>query len=192
MSSDSVLIARICHDLITPLNAINLGFEAFEASHDESLLPSIRESVSKSNTIMKFMRELFSDRSEKFCYSQFFLKQLTTDFLKFYNISFDLKSDMEHIASIAGKIVMYMAIVSKEIMPYGGGLSIRISDSVGEIITRCSGENISMPDMNIDKEINYKNVIRYNLLNLLKRSELRMLVYKDGEDIVFCKKVIDL
>ena len=57
MQSEAAVIARICHDLITPFNAINLGLEAFEMSRDESLLASLRESVDKANVIMKFMRD---------------------------------------------------------------------------------------------------------------------------------------
>ena len=32
MQPETALVARICHDLITPLNAINLGLESLENS----------------------------------------------------------------------------------------------------------------------------------------------------------------
>ena len=190
MNGESMLIARICHDLITPLNAISLGFEAFQISRDEDLMDCIRESVQKTNVIMKFIRELFSERCDTFCYSQFFLKQITSDYLKLDNISFDLKSDMDNIASIAGKIVMYMAVIAKETIPFGGSVVVKISDASCEIVTRCSGKSISIPEINIEKNLNHKNIIRYKLLSLLKESEIDIKAYKDGQDVVFQKKLI--
>ena len=56
MQSEAAVIARICHDLITPFNAINLGLEAFEMSRDESLLASLRESVDKANVIIQIRK----------------------------------------------------------------------------------------------------------------------------------------
>lgn len=189
MRNESALIARVCHDLITPFNAINLGLEAFEMSRDESLLRSIRESVDKANSVMKFTRELFSDRSETFCYSAFSLKQLVSDFLRFHNSSFELESDMENIASIAGKIIMHMAVVAKEIMPFGGVVSTKIDDELGEIVTKCSGRSISTPEMSFNGEVNHKNIIRYSLMTLLKKSEFKLTIHHEGSDVIFCKKI---
>lgn len=190
MNIENILIARICHDLITPLNAINLGLEAFEASRDDELLPIIKESVEKSNTIMQFMRELFSEHAESFCYTQISLNQSISDFLKFYNVSFNLRSDMEQIAYIAGKIIMYLAIIAKEIMPYGGSVEVQINDGIGTITTKCTGKNMIIPEMDINQEITYKSVIKYKLLQLLEKSEMKLLTYKDGENIIFCCNII--
>ena len=189
MRNESALIARVCHDLITPFNAINLGLEAFDMSRDESLLNSIRESVDKANSLMKFMRELYSERSETFCYSSFSLKQLISDFLKFHSSSFELESDMENIANVAGKIIMYMAVVAKEIMPFGGSIITKIDDELGEITTRCSGKSISAPEMSFFGELNHKNIIRHSLVALLKESEFKLTVYQEGSDVIFRKKM---
>ena len=189
MQSEAAVIARICHDLITPFNAINLGLEAFEMSRDESLLASLRESVDKANVIMKFMRELFSDRTQTFCHSALSLKQLVAEYLKFYNINFDLVSDMESVASIAGKIIMYMAIVAKEISPFGGNVFVKIDNEKSEINTRCSGRNIAVPQMSLDEELNHKSIIRHKFLQLLQDSGFELNVYADGSDVVFSKKM---
>ncbi|MBR1734897.1 MAG: hypothetical protein IJ730_05560 [Alphaproteobacteria bacterium] len=191
MQSEKAIVARICHDLITPFNAINLGLEAFEMSRDESLLSSIRESVDKANCIMRFMRELFSDKSQMFCYSDTSLKQMIAEFLKFYNITFDLKSDMENVAYIAGKIIMYMAIVTKEIMPYGGMVTTTINDEDSEISTKCCGRNIVVPQMKIENEenINQKNIIKQHLMLLLNESGFELTVISEGQDVIFIKKI---
>ena len=47
MAVDNVLILRVCHDLITPFNAINLGLDAFEITEDRGILHDIKESADK-------------------------------------------------------------------------------------------------------------------------------------------------
>jgi hypothetical protein len=105
MSTESMLIARICHDLITPFNAINLGMEAFEMSSDMSLIEDIRKSSTKANAILKFTRELFSEKSDAFCYSADSLKHLVADMLGICCISYVLESDIGNIPNVAGKII---------------------------------------------------------------------------------------
>jgi hypothetical protein len=188
MQNENALISRICHDLIAPLNAINLGLEAFEMSRDESLLESVRESINKANSLMKFTRELFSEKSETFCYSAASLKAMAADFLRFHAIAFELKSDVESIAGITGKIVMYMAMISKEAMPFGGKVEITVDDSRAEITTKCEGRNMSVPEMGSIGEPNYKNIIRYGLMALLKKLGCEITARQEGAVIIFCKK----
>ena len=59
MQPEAALAARICHDLITPLNAINLGLESLEISNDAVILEGIKESTTKANIILKYIREIF-------------------------------------------------------------------------------------------------------------------------------------
>lgn len=172
MDNESAAIARICHDLITPFNAINLGLEAFEMSQDESLLESLKESVNKANVTLKFMRELFSDRPDTFCYSPYSLQQEVSEYLKLYNVKFELKSDMEKIANIAGKIVMYSGVISKEILPFGGELSVIIDNDRSEISAQFCGKNLVIPKISEKEEedINYKSIMRRKLKELLINS----------------------
>jgi hypothetical protein len=190
MHFEHALIARICHDLITPFNAINLGMEAFEATGDNSLLSSVKESADKANTILKFIRELYSARSDSFCYSRMSLNKLLGDFLKKYNISFDLKSDFENIPNVAAKIIMYNAVISKEIMPFGGTVVAKISDESGEIITKCCGKNIAPPSFEETGECSHKNVMRLGLLKLLKESEFKIIAYQDGDQVIIREQII--
>ncbi|MDR2157974.1 MAG: hypothetical protein LBO02_01510 [Holosporaceae bacterium] len=187
---ENALIARICHDLIAPCNAINLGVEAFEVSGDKSLLPGIRESVDKANVLLKFIRELYSKKSDSFFYSFKSLQQLTSDFLKKYNISFFLKSDFENIPNIAGKIIMYNAVVAKEIMPFGGTVQMKIEDESHEIVTICIGKGVSIPNLSLNDELNHKNVMRAGLLKLLKESGFKAIAYQEESDIIIREQMI--
>ena len=182
MHNESAVIARICHDLITPFNAINLGLEAFEMSRDESLLESLKESVNKANVTLKFMRELFSDRPDTFCYSSSSLEKDVAEYLGFCNVRFSLKSDMEQIACIAGKIVMYTGVISKETLPFGGMLNITIDNEKSEINAEFCGKNAVIPKINEEKEeeINYKSIMRCELKKLLVKSGFGTSIYTDN------------
>lgn len=192
MIVENTLVARICHDLITPLNAINLGIEAFEASHDEELLAMIKESVAKANTIMKFVREMFANRAESFCYSSLSLNQIIAEYLKFYSIKFDLKSDTEEIVNVVGKIAMYMAEISKEIMPYGGTVSAQICDTDETITIKCCGRDVSVPDMSTNQEMTHKNIFRYMLSQQLNEIGMKLTANGEENSVVFCLKFSDV
>lgn len=96
---------------------------------------------------------------------------------------------MESVASIAGKIIMYMAIVTKEISPFGGNVVVKIDNEKSEINTRCSGRNIAMPQMSLEDELNHKSIIRHKFLQLLQDSGFELNIYADGSDVVFSKKM---
>lgn len=190
-NNESAVIAKVCHDLITPFNAINLGLEAFEMSRDESLLSSIRESVVKANVTLKFMRELFSNRPSVFCYSAPSLKRTIAEYLELCNVKFDLNSDLESVASIAGKIVMYLGVISKEILAFGGSTEINIYDQKNEILAEYRGKNINIPKMSLEEEVSYKNVIRRNFLELLKNSGFNFDMHSDKGYVSFKMVLVD-
>jgi len=183
MISENALIARVCHDLITPFNAINLGIEAFIMSEDRILLDEVKKSVDKANGILKFIRELYTNRSSDSCYPIIALKKMISDFLQKYNILPELQSEFENIPNIVGKIIMYNAILAKEIMPFGGKVRIKIDNNSNEIATVCSGRNIALPDMNIE-ELNHKNVMRFKLLQLLKELKFEVTTYREDDQVI--------
>jgi hypothetical protein len=184
LQRENALVARICHDLIAPFNALNLGLEALEMSGDTSLLKEIRKSVNKAGAVLKFMRELYSEKSDTFCYSLKALKQTVTDLLEKYNISFDLISDFENIPHIAGKIVMFNAIMAKELMPFGGIVDVKIDDDSNEIIMTCDGRNVALPDINSGREATSRNIMSIVWLELLETSGFRATTYRDGTKTV--------
>ena len=166
MQTENVLIARICHDLITPCNAINLGIEAYEMSEDQSLLTCIKESASKANVILKFFREVFQEREATYLYPVSFLLNLLTEFLRIYNIEFSLMTSESQLVSSVGMLILYDAVIMKEVMPLGGKAMFNVrNDHVNIIYT---GEGIVQFDTNEPETLNYKNILRFKLLKQAK------------------------
>ncbi|MDR0631904.1 MAG: hypothetical protein LBF54_01525 [Holosporaceae bacterium] len=187
MQFEHLLVSRICHDLITPFNAIGLGIEAFDISGDPSLLKGVKASVEKANAILKFIRELYSAKEDSFSHSTMSLTRLTSDFMKQYNISLDLKSDLKNISGTVGKIIMHNAIVAKEIMPFGGAVDIKINGDENEIITTCSGKSLAIPNFDINDELSHKNIIRVSLLRLLAESGFEIIASQE-EPLIIMKE----
>ena len=168
MQTENVLIARVCHDLITPCNAINLGIEAYEMSEDRSLLSCIKDSASKANVILKFVRELFLSKDDDFLYSVNFLKNLISEYLEIYNIGCNFVTDESNLNYLLGRVVLYNSAVMKELMPMGGRVMFNISKDYVNIVY--SGNNVVELDTFLPQELGYRNIIRFKLLELLKTS----------------------
>jgi len=168
MQTENVLIARICHDLITPCNAINLGLEAYEMSEDKGLLSCIRDSASKANVILKFMRELFLNKEEGYLYPASFIQKLSSEFLRTYNIDCNFVTNDKDIPCSLGQIVLYDSAIMKEIMPMGGKAMFNVSNDYINIVY--TGDGIVEFDTFLPQELTYKNVLRFKLLEQLHNS----------------------
>lgn len=177
MQFENALVARICHDLITPFNAINIGIEAFEMSQDAVMLESVKDSTKRANAILTFIRELFSVKSSDFTYTPASLTKYISEFLS--KIEVQLKSDKSNISVQVGQIVLYLATVCKDVMPFGGKLSIQIYDS--EIICECSGQCLKTPDLSINADITYKNIFQYYLQTLLSKANYKPVISQDDD-----------
>jgi hypothetical protein len=118
------------------------------------------------------------------------LKHLVADFLKRYGVSFNLTSDFENIPNVAGKIIMYDAIVAKEILPFGGEASVKIDDNSNEIVATYSGKGVSVPSFDADGEINHKNVMRACLLRLLQEAGFKIIAYQEGSRVILREQMI--
>lgn len=184
MKLENAIVARICHDLITPFNAINLGIEAFEISPDGAMLTEIKNSANKANVFLKLIRELVANKPDTFCYSLDSLQRMIENFLKCFNISFSLKSDIDNIPNVAGKIIMYHALISKEGLPFGGDVSCHIDDLSGEIATVYNGKNaILHPNIQNLDDVTYKNVFSYCLNNVLQESGFTHITHEKNSSI---------
>ncbi len=182
MQFENALVARVCHDLITPFNAINLGVEAFEATQDAIMLETIKESTAKANAILKFMRELFSSKTDEFFYTKTALQTFASEFLSGYKITFNLQTDMNEIPAMFGKIVLYLSAICKDLMPFGGDAIITLHDSA--ITCECNGRNMKTPDINSETELTYKTVIQHSLLKQLTQLKCQLIASQEENRII--------
>ena len=168
MQSETALVARICHDLITPLNAINLGLESLEFSNDADIRESLRESTDKANTILKFTRELFSEKSEGFFYSAVNLEKTAAEYLKCYRIAFKFDLGGESIRESLGKM-LFACITLKDCMPFGGGISCIIDSMMNTVSLKYTGRNISAVSCE-NEEATHRNIFKKYWFGLMEKN----------------------
>lgn len=166
MQTENVLIARICHDLITPCNAINLGIEAYEMSDDKGMLMCIKDSASKANVLLKFMRELFMKKCDSYVYSIDFLHKLVSEFLGVYGIGCDFVADCDNLDHLLSRIILCNSAIMKELMPMGGKVVFNVDSNCINIVY--SGNGVIELDTSVPQELTYKNVLRFKLLEQLR------------------------
>lgn len=182
MQFENALVARICHDLISPFNAINLGVEAFEATKDDLMFETIKESTAKANAILKFMRELFSLKTDGFVYTKMSLQNCASEFLSGYKITFNLQTEMNEIPEMFGKVVLYLAAICKDLMPFGGDATVTLQDSA--ITCECHGKNMKVPDINLETELTHKTVLQHSLLKQLSQLKCQLIASQEENKIV--------
>lgn len=180
MQFENALVARICHDLITPFNAINIGVEALEMSQDAALLKTVKESTKKANAVLTFVREVFSEKSSDFAYTSAFLTKQISDFLSCYRISVQIKSNKANISVQIGRIVLYLAMVSKDAMPFGGELFVQIFDT--EIICECVGRSVKSIDLS-EEEVTSRNIFRQSLRKLLTQANYKPVISQSDDRV---------
>ena len=194
MQPEAALAARICHDLITPLNAINLGLESLEISNDSIILEGIKESTTKANVILKYIRELFSTHDENFNYSTLNLNKIISEYLNSYKISFKLDSNVEGMAEIFGKLIMFSCIIAKSNMPFGGSVDCSFDMFLNEIKIDCRGKNISEIQISnnwrSEDEINSRSIFQYFWLKLQDENEVDCKITTGPDSVTILMKKI--
>ncbi|MDR2766334.1 MAG: hypothetical protein LBB63_02625 [Holosporaceae bacterium] len=188
MRSEDALMARVCHDLIGPLNAVSIGVEAYRASTDASLLEGITQSVWRANALLRFMRELHSEKSASFRHTIPSLQKLIADFLASGGIDFDLTADAADIQDVFGKIMMYSTLVAKEIMPFGGVVTGNVICGDREVSVHCNGPSITVPEMNQNATPDHRNIFRLSLLQVLEKNHMSITAFSADQGVAIVAK----
>ena len=178
---ENVLVARICHDLITPCNAISLGLDAFQSSNDKEMLKYVKEGADKANIILQFMRELFSKKEEDYIYQSRFLSEAISNFAKTFNIEAVFTSSIENIPYKIGQVSLFCAAVLKDLMPFGGKADFLVKNKL--ISINYTGQNMTafaLFDASI-QEITSRNILLFKLTKLLSETSIKVFNETAGQ-----------
>ncbi len=127
-----MLCSRLCHDLITPIGAINTSFELLEESDIEDrpqLLELAKQSAEKSIRKLIFYRAAFGYSSESHFATFHQTKTLLKDFLTLNSIKLvwqeERQIDQVSTFSSYAQIIAILSFICAEVAPTGGQLTIR-------------------------------------------------------------------
>lgn len=137
MTNEEMLCAKICHDLINPINAVNLCLESYEMTGDPTLLVSMKDSLHKCTQLLVFIRAM-TTADRDFSYHE--IKNLVNNYLALNKISVNFQSDMTQFNKKISKILLNLSQTAKDIMPFGGNIDFFIKER--EIILKLSGNSL--------------------------------------------------
>ena len=126
-----LLCSRLCHDLITPIGAINTGLELFEeqtfekSEETEEIIGLIQQSASTASARLGFYRAAFGGSGNGLPLKD--VKRLVEKYFAQGKLKFSWESPFEDQLSLSHwcRILMNMILWVQECAPRGGTLNVR-------------------------------------------------------------------
>jgi histidine phosphotransferase ChpT len=143
-----LLCSRICHDLITPVGAINNGFELLGSNFeniDQEMSYLVQKSAQNAAQRLMMFRAGFSYGGQNLLSSFEKTEQLLRTFLTSHGIQF-IWIDRNNAQTLVnpndqphwGRILVNLISIIIEVAPKGGELSLSFSDSNGHLSAHVS------------------------------------------------------
>lgn len=125
-----LLNSRLCHDLVTPIGAINTGLELFQETPPDHLTESqeilnlILHSAQTASARVSFFRMAFGCSGETVSLGE--AKELIENYFKRTKLEFYWKEPFQKTLTIEGwgRLLLNAALWMSECAPRGGGLHI--------------------------------------------------------------------
>ena len=136
-----LVVAKVCHDLATPLNSLSLGLEM--AGDGESFSADTYDLLMQSAGVMKsrlkFFRSLFSSGSGTPTFPE--VCDILKECAQHNKVSFSLIAPnlIEAPAGVPARLILALAFMGLEGLPRGGKLTISI-DPENNIISQSDGD----------------------------------------------------
>lgn len=129
--------SKICHDLISPIGAVNNGLELMEDEQDAALqaeaLALAQRSARRASLLLQLFRSLFGNAGSQSSFGAKEAKQLAVEFLQGGKVTLD--ADLSQVTSLPdgfGKLVLAAIIVSAETLPRGGTVIVTLSPGMSQ------------------------------------------------------------
>jgi histidine phosphotransferase ChpT len=117
--------SKICHDLISPIGAVNNGLELMEDEQDTALqveaLALAQRSARRASLLLQVFRSLFGNAGNQSSFGAKEARQMAFDFLQGGKVTLD--TDFASDVSLPegfGKLILAAIMVTAETLPRGG------------------------------------------------------------------------
>ena len=133
LSLSALISSHICHDLISPIGAINNGLELFAITNNASgeeigLISASAESASDS---LRYMRIAFGAASKTEMMSAREIANITSAHIGTPRLSVEWIADEREMSRSSAKLVLLMAQTTAAAAPLGGALVVQNNNSGG-------------------------------------------------------------
>ncbi|NBX74741.1 MAG: hypothetical protein EBZ69_03650 [Alphaproteobacteria bacterium] len=146
-----LLISKICHDLISPVSAINNGVELFtEVGGDvgAEAMTLIGNSADQASKKLRFFRLSYGRAGAEAGQSLKDVRHIATEALTHGKVTAQWEAGLdtsELLLSQGGvKTVLNMALLAEEALPYGGQISIGAGAQARQVVVRAEGRSAGL------------------------------------------------
>lgn len=148
----SLLSSRICHDLISPVGAINNGLEIIadesDADMTEQAMGLIRNSAASASAKLQFMRRCFGmagNVSETVSLDE--ARSLTEGLVGNGSLRLDWQVGTQSVDKTVVKLLLNLVLIGFEALPRGGTLRVGVQKAgATNLMVSAEGPKARMPE----------------------------------------------
>ena len=152
----TLLSSRICHDLISPVSAVNNGLEILAEENDEEMREAamglVQSSAAAASAKLQFMRIAFGvagSMAETIPLDE--AKALAEGLTKGTQVSLDWRAGEVMLDKEAVKLLLNFILIGFESMPRGGTLSVGARrEGATNMMVSAVGPRVRLPEKSAD------------------------------------------
>lgn len=145
-----LLASRLCHDLVSPIGAVNNGLELLEEDPDPDLIPDAVSlasgSARQASAVVQFFRIAYGRGGRWVDDNSQDLRQLAADYLKPLKTELDWRLDglVAQAPAGSGKLLLNMVALAAETLPRGGAITVSVPNDEMVLSVAASGERAAL------------------------------------------------
>lgn len=133
-----LVTSKICHDLISPIGAVNNGLELMEDEQDAALqaeaLALAQRSARRASILLQVFRCLFGNAGNQSSFGPKEAQQLAVDFLQNGKVTLESVLNADGISTEGlGKLLLAAIILVAEALPRGGVVTVSLPAKPGTV-----------------------------------------------------------
>lgn len=192
----ALLCSRVCHDIISPVGAINNGLELLdEGGADEDAMNLIRQSARNASARLQFARIAFGAAgSAGMLIDTGDAEAVASAFLKNEKPELDWTGTRALLPKNKVKLLLNLILVANASIPRGGRLSVALEDTETQprFTLKTSGPMLRVPPKFLElhsgtqpeEPIDAHTVQPYYTLLLAREAGMTILIHATPEEIV--------
>src|SRR5215813_13369408 len=189
--------SKLCHDVISPIGAVNNGLELLEEEEDAALKEEAtalaQRSARRASVLLQIYRSAFGNAGNQQTFGPREAVALAQEFLQSgkAQLSAGEIPDSGTLPAGYGKLALNLIILGADALPRGGTISFLVRSpqlGAGSIEVECAGQQIAWSDeftRAIDRKLKAEDLTAHNILPYVsaafaERLGMRLLVSQSG------------